>query len=527
MAAARDVTASDLVPTQGPPGPLARRPRADRWLVAAAVLPVAGYLVAAVARIGYPYELEWMEGGSVEWARHVTTGDLYGPPSLENTPWAYPPGFPAVSALVASVTGWGFLPLRLVSVVASLVVLAALAALVTQATGRRVAGVAAAGVYAVTYVPSGLAADVGRVDSLVLALTLLGVVAVARARTPAAGLVAAMVLVAATATKQTAVVVAVVALCWLAVRRRRVGFVALASYAVLLALGLLAAQAWTGGWFVDYVVLLLPGHELAGRYVLAYWVLDLGLLLGPTLLALWWGGRGRVPGPHGPPTPWLGTRGSAAELLCCAAGGLLLAGWLGRVHEGGAANTLMPGYAGVALLVGWTVGRSASARLGTALAAGLVVQTLVFGPALVRAVPAEADHRAGAEVIAAVSRLPGRVVLLDHPHYLTLAGKPAGAHLVAVSDLQRGADSRARHSLQLQLATSALASVDAVVLDRAVDAQRFGPELDRDFVRLPTAGTATPGVFDPPGGISGRPSVVYLRRGIPTPADLAPLLEPR
>ena len=68
-------------------------------------------------------------------------------------------------------------------------------------------------VYAVTYVPSGLAADVGRVDSLVLALTLLGVVAVARARTPAAGLVAAMVLVAATATKQTAVVVAVVALC--------------------------------------------------------------------------------------------------------------------------------------------------------------------------------------------------------------------------------------------------------------------------------------------------------------------------
>lgn len=173
------------------------------------------------------------------------------------------------------------------------------------------------------------------------------------------------------------------------------------------------------------------------------------------------------------------------------------------------------------------MGRSASARLGTALAAGLVVQTLVFGPALVRAVPAEADHRAGAEVIAAVSRLPDRVVLLDHPHYLTLAGKPAGAHLVAVSDLQRGADSRARRSLQLQLATSALASVDAVVLDRAVDARRFGPELDRDFVRLPTAGTATPGVFDPPGGISGRPSVVYLRRGIPTPADLAPLLEPR
>ena len=93
-----------------------------------------------------------MEGGSVEWARHVTTGDL-----TARRPWRTPrgptPGVPsAVSALVASVTGWGFLPLRLVSVAASLVVLAALAALVTQATGRRVAGVAAAGVYAVTYV---------------------------------------------------------------------------------------------------------------------------------------------------------------------------------------------------------------------------------------------------------------------------------------------------------------------------------------------------------------------------------------
>ena len=525
MAHARNVTST---------GPIASRTtgqagnrRSERWLIAAAIVPVVGYLVTASVRLGYPYELEWMEGGAVEWARHVTTGDLYGPPSLDNTPWAYPPGFPAVIALVASVTGWGFLPLRLVSVFASVAVLVLLAAVVTQATGRRIARVAAAGVYVVTYVPSGLAADVGRVDSLVLALMLLGVFAAARARSPAAGLLVAMALAGASATKQTAVILALAVCGWLVVRRRNVGFAAIGSYAVLLAVVFLAAQAWTGGWFVDYVVLLLPGHEVVARHLLTYWVLDLGLMLAPLLVALWWGRRDREPVARQPRRSWLGPAGSVEELLWYAAAGLLLAGLLGRVHEGGAANTLMPGYAGLALLVGLAVGRHPSARLTTSLAVGLALQSAVFAPALVRAVPTEADREAGRQVIAALSRLPGRVVLLDHPHYLTLAGKPAGAHLVAVSDLRRGADSRARRSLQLQLATSALASVDAVVLDRAVDAQRFGPELDRDFVRIPTAGTATPGVFDPPGGISGRPSVVYLRRGIPTPADLAPLLEPR
>ena len=88
------------------------------------------------------------------------------------------------------------------------------------------------------------------------------------------------------------------------------------------------------------------------------------------------------------------------------------------------------------------------------------------------------------------------------PHYLTMAGKPAGAHLVAISDLQRGADSRARQRLQLQLATSALATVDAVVPTGPWTPSASG----RSWTETrpdPTAGTATPASSTHPAGSPG------------------------
>jgi 4-amino-4-deoxy-L-arabinose transferase-like glycosyltransferase len=153
-----------------------------------AALPIVRYLWVVAHRITFPFELEWMEGGSVEVVRRVLEGHgIYGPPSMGFTPWPYTPLYFWVAAAVSKVTGAGFLPLRIVSVGASIAVLWLLYRIVTAATGDRVSGLLASGIYAATYSLSGAWADIGRVDSLFLAFAI-GAIAVARrAQTPRAG----------------------------------------------------------------------------------------------------------------------------------------------------------------------------------------------------------------------------------------------------------------------------------------------------------------------------------------------------
>src|SRR5690242_13004900 len=70
-------------------------------------------------RISFPYELHWMEGGSVDHVRRILAGEpLYVPPSIDFVPYTYTPWYFYLSAFVSRIIGIGFIPLRLVSIVA-------------------------------------------------------------------------------------------------------------------------------------------------------------------------------------------------------------------------------------------------------------------------------------------------------------------------------------------------------------------------------------------------------------------------
>jgi hypothetical protein len=66
-----------------------------RYLLAAgAISYILTYIIIALLRLQYPYELEWMEGGMVDHALRVLSGQkLYVRPSLEFVPFIYPPLF--------------------------------------------------------------------------------------------------------------------------------------------------------------------------------------------------------------------------------------------------------------------------------------------------------------------------------------------------------------------------------------------------------------------------------------------------
>ena len=82
-------------------------------------------------------------------------------------PDGYPPMYFATSAAVASVLGLSYLPLRLVSLVSSLVCFAVLARLVQRETASAAAGIAAAGLLAATYFVTDTSFNVAQVDSFI------------------------------------------------------------------------------------------------------------------------------------------------------------------------------------------------------------------------------------------------------------------------------------------------------------------------------------------------------------------------
>ncbi len=475
-------------------------------------LPIAAYLWVALHRIGYGYELDWMEGGSVELAARVAAGhSLYAPPSLAFAGWTYPPLYYWVAAAVAKLVGVGFLPLRLVSLVASLVAMATLAWMVVRETGSRVSGLVAAGLFAATFSISGAWFDTGRVDSMFLALTLLAVAWGRRTRGIRGGIALGGIAFLAFFTKQTGLVALAPALVYLALARPRAGVPALLTLAALALGSTLALNAATGGWYGYYVFAELASQPWAQPVWRSFWTEDvIGrqwplvslILVGGATLS--WRNRGRV--------RWR----SPATYYAAVAAGLIGSAWLSRLHTGGYENVLMPAYAAIALLAGLIHGRLTAARPGriavSLLGIAVLVQLALLVYPLGAQIPTAADRGAGGQLIARLRALPGPVVVLRHPWYATLAGKgELGSQEEAIHDILRSSAPRGARALRASLRHALDADhVQAVVLDTPSDGSLLGPEFTREF-RLQPHPITNPKLF-PLTDLRTAPTLLYLRR---------------
>jgi len=482
-----------------------------RVLVGVAVAtPIAAYVWVALHRVGYPYELDWMEGGSVELAARVAAGhSLYTAPSLGFVGWTYPPLYYWIAAAVAKLTGVGFLPLRLVSLIASLVAMVTLAWTVTRETGDRIAGLVAAGLFAATFRISGAWFDTGRVDSLFLALTLLAVAWGRWARGLRGGIGLGVLAFLAFFTKQTALLALLPALGYLAVTRRRVGIPALLTLIALVLASTVALDASTDGWYGYYVFSELVHQPVAQPLWVGFWVDDIlqrewplvVLNLAGALTLAW---RVRPPPAFGSPPVYYAT----------AAAGLIGSAWVSRLHTGGYANVLMPAYAAVALLAGLTYGalhRGPQRRIASPLlAAVLLVQLGLLVYPLDAQIPTAADRSAGAQLSAALRALPGPAIVLRHPWYATQAGKGTFAQAEAIGDVLRSASTRGARALRASLDGALDADhIQAVVLDGPWDARFFGAELRREF-RLQRKPITASRLY-PLTDVRTAPTLLYLR----------------
>jgi hypothetical protein len=420
-----------------------------RVLLALAGLHVA--LVAAVValRIGYPYELEWLEGLSLHQVQRLSAGlPLYVPPSLAFIPVNYPPLYFALAAGMAHLLGPGFLALRLVSALAALCGLALIAAIVWRETRDAFAAALAAGLFAASFHAAGAFLDVARPDALYLALLLAGVAALRADGGPRSrGAVAGACFALAALTKQSGVVaIAPLVIGQLGWDRRRFAWCA-GTLVVLLG----ASTAWldraSHGWFLHYVLDIARAHRPEpGRLVasLGHDLLPLGLALAIGALYFSPGGAPRRGGRAFFGLLALGMIGSSAAL---------------RSYRGGFTNVLLTATASIALLFGLGLhaaidrarGAPAAARRrgGSAIALAAIAQLALLAWDPRAQIPSRADRAAGDDAVRRLRAMPGAVLVPSHPYLLALAGRPMHVHEMAFTDAVPGRAGVIESSLML------------------------------------------------------------------------------
>jgi 4-amino-4-deoxy-L-arabinose transferase-like glycosyltransferase len=470
---------------------------AEGVLVGASVTYVVAYVVVALLRLRYPYELEWMEGGMAEHVRRILDGrPLYAKPSLEFVSFLYPPLYAGVAAVVSWVVGPGMAPLRLVSFLSSLGVFALLYRIVQQETGSRLAAAAAVGIFAATYDRVGGWLDLARLDSLYL-LLLLAAIALLRSATSAVRAAGAgLALGAAFFTKQSALVVAVpLAVAALAAGvRRGVWFTAAAAAAI--GGGTVLLERASGGWFGYYCFELPSRHPRLAGAGLSFWTVDLLPLAPAVVLAAWLVGkrvRGRRDG-------WT---------VPAAAAGMIASSWSVRTMVGAEVNNLLPAYAAVAMLAACGLGSIERLDGAWAARAAMLVQlaVLVYDPR--HHLPTAADRAAGDALVRRIASIPGEVFIPHHGYLARDAGKRAYAHTLAMDNVFLDDEGPARRDLEGELVRALAEKGFGAVLMESDG--RYGEAILAGYEpRAPLFDDA--GVFWPVTGGRLRPEVLCLPR---------------
>ena len=415
-----------------------------------ALVSLCVFVWITVQRAQHPFELEWMEGGSLQHLTRILTGQaLYAAPSIDFVPFPYPPLYYYAAIPVTSLVGVNLLSLRIVSLLATFTTAALLCGLVRHETRRWEIGVICAGLFLATYRASGAYMDVGRIDSLFVALVVGGVYLL-RVRDDLVGVALAGVLAfLASMTKQTglALFAPLVFWClyrdWIAVDvaagryRRSIAFVATILGLVTVASILLSRGE--NSHFFFYLLGAQSGHEIRWSLLPYFFWKDLFMALPLAVLAVF----AVLAGSRFGSGSWTIKRsedklGMLFYLAYFA--GTVIAWIVPRIKVGGAMNNLIPLHACLVLMLGVALGmlldRERQSRgVATLLSALLVCQFawLGFDPHI--ALPKPGDVVAGKRLVEQLSTAEGEVLIPAHGYLAGLAGKRLFAHQMPVDDL--------------------------------------------------------------------------------------------
>jgi hypothetical protein len=422
-------------------------PLARALAAAGACFFIAYFLALSLQRISYPFELEWMEGGSLQHLHRVLRGEpLYVTPSLDFVPFPYPPFYYYLGAVFAKAFGPNFFSLRLISLLSILGSMGLIYLFVWCETRRGLPALVAAGVFAATFRATGLYFDIARIDSLFLFLTLLALFLLRFRPSRPRLLAAALVSFLAVMTKQTGVVLLAPVCLWCMHRdwkaqerdlRRWRRFDLVLYYVLpttlLVAAGSLLLNGVIDESFLRHIVNAQQSHGIRGYMIPWFFGRD---LMAPLPVACLFAVAYLV---------LLANRSRLTDsFYLVVLVGTFLACIIPRIKVSGAANNIPPAHAVLAILFGisivkldellggaWPKGRK-PAELFLALC--MVVQLAVLAYSPQGLVPNAMDRLWGKRVVERIAGFEGEVLIPAQGYLAGMAGKKVYAHQHPVSD---------------------------------------------------------------------------------------------
>jgi len=418
-----------------------------------------------LARLRYPLDLEWMEGGMLTHALRIARGEaLYAEPSVDFVSFLYTPLYPAVLAALSKGFGLSYALGRSVSILgfagALLVLVAAVRAVAkdyasaelrAQATAAGLLGAAAV---CLAFPFCGAFYDLVRCDSLWLLFVSAGLYCCRP--DPAAGriVLGALLLALGFFTKQTAapfMLAAAPAIALTSGLGRGLLFSAVAFGSTVTAV--LAGQYLTDGWLWVYIYQLHQGHETMSQRI---WpetprvLLDYGfvLLVPVTAWLLLAALRRRLSRTL---VYWaaMALTGAATAAVASATQGAYDNAYIPAVYFGAllaAASTVELAALAAALTAAagadpWSFGKSSGLRLGSVRVAGLLGLGLLSAHAATHwldpspHVPSRHDLAAARSFLAYVRAQGPDILVPGHPFYSVLAGGRGHFDIMGVSDV--------------------------------------------------------------------------------------------
>lgn len=481
-----------------------------------AIAFVAVFLMIVFFRAGFPFELEWMEGGSVDHVRWILGGNkLYCEPTLDFIPFIYAPAYYYFSAAICSFTGVGYTPMRLFSAFCAIATALLILFWLRRETKRLFPAIIGACFFIATYYRSGFWFDMPRVDSLFILLIVMGLYSLRFSKKPKELIGPAFFFFLAFITKQTTLFILIPVLGYALIAHRWKGLYFVIPAVGLIALSIPLLDLYFDGWFTYYVFKLPGNHGLITDNIVVFWTSE---ILGGFTIAAFLAVVVLV-------SKYIDERRNFWFYIC-AGSGLIGAAWFSYIHDGTFLNNLIPLHVFLAFSLGLAIGafddlvskggirlpewkldkKTTTELLRAVFYLLLIVQfiKLVYNP--FDAIPEKEDYFAGKRLISLIEESDSRVFIPYHGYYQLREGKSTNAHAMAYKDIIKaeGTEGAISAPLRSKLANSfARQKFAVVILDFPAnhpdhlefygdldfeDNYYFSEEIFPDYVFLPVTG---------------------------------------
>ena len=411
-----------------------------KWLVVASSLIFIGVsFYVTMSRITYPFELEWMEGGSVEHLDRIMKGEeIYTPPSLEYIPYIYTPFFYYAAVPIAQITGISLLPLRIVSLVSTILIFLLIYLYVKRETESHYYGFIAVGMFAATFSLGGAWFDLARVDMLFVLFALATVYIIRFYNSPIYLIIAGLLAGCSFLTKQTALVMLAPLGLYLLIFERRNSLYFILVFAIIAIGSTIYYTLSTDGWYYFWNFTLPADHRWLPKFFILFWTYD---LIKPLSIAILFS--------IGMYYFLFKENRKGFYFYSAIFAGAALTSWLSRLHYGGHMNVLIPVYLFLTMIgiIGFSMLRkkinNESVNTGYAqhvlilVSIALLFQfaTLIYSPR--HQIPSKEEEQAGWELVERMKSTDGDVFIPGNIYFARLAGKKPFTHALLIWDLMQ------------------------------------------------------------------------------------------